>query len=42
VAGELGPGKNVVVIFPDSGERYLTSVAEFDAKGVFDKEADRR
>ena len=29
VAAELGPDKNVVTIFPDSGERYLTSVAEF-------------
>ncbi len=25
VAKELGPGKNVVVIFPDSGERYLST-----------------
>ena len=29
VAQELGPGKNVVVIFPDTGERYLTSAEEF-------------
>ena len=29
VAAEIGPDKNVVTIFPDSGERYLTSVAEF-------------
>ncbi len=29
VAAELGPGKNVVVVFPDTGERYLTSAAEF-------------
>ncbi len=32
VAAELGPGKTVVVIFPDSGERYLTSIGEFDAE----------
>lgn len=29
VAHELGSGKNVVVIFPDTGERYLTSAEEF-------------
>ena len=29
VALELGPGKTVVVIFPDTGERYLTSAEEF-------------
>lgn len=29
VAAELGPGKTVVVIFPDTGERYLTSAEEF-------------
>ena len=29
VAKELGPGKTVVVIFPDTGERYLTSAEEF-------------
>jgi cysteine synthase len=29
VAGKLGPGKNVVVILPDTGERYLST-------GVFD------
>jgi len=28
-AKELGPGKTVVVIFPDTGERYLTSAEEF-------------
>ncbi len=32
VAQDLGPGKAVVVIFPDSGERYLTSAAEFGMK----------
>jgi cysteine synthase A len=25
VARDLGPGRTVVVLFPDSGERYLTS-----------------
>ncbi len=29
IAKELGPGKTVVVIFPDTGERYLTSAEEF-------------
>ena len=29
VARELGPGKTLVVIFPDTGERYLTSAEEF-------------
>ncbi|MBI4114947.1 MAG: cysteine synthase A [Candidatus Omnitrophica bacterium] len=29
VAKEFGPGKTVVVIFPDTGERYLTSAEEF-------------
>ncbi|MBI2167539.1 MAG: cysteine synthase A [Candidatus Omnitrophica bacterium] len=28
-AAGLGPGKTVVVIFPDSGERYLTAAEEF-------------
>lgn len=32
IARELGPGKTVVTIFPDSGERYLTSAAEFGAE----------
>ena len=34
VAVELGPGKTLVVIFPDSGERYLTSVEEFGTQEV--------
>lgn len=33
VAQELGAGKNVVVIFPDTGERYLTSAEEFTPQG---------
>ena len=33
VARELGAGKTVVVIFPDSGERYLTFAEEFDTRG---------
>lgn len=31
VAKNLGPGKNVVVILPDSGERYLSMAAYFEA-----------
>lgn len=34
IAKELGPGKNVVVIFPDSGERYLTAAEEFGVQEI--------
>lgn len=34
VAKELGSKKTVVVIFPDTGERYLTSVEEFGTKEI--------
>jgi cysteine synthase len=33
VAAELGPGKNVVTVLPDTGERYF-SLAEFFAEGA--------
>ena len=33
VARELGAGKNVVTILPDTGERYF-SLAEYFAKGA--------
>jgi cysteine synthase A len=31
VAQELGPGKTVVVLFPDTGERYFSMQQYFDA-----------
>lgn len=31
VARELGPGKNVVTILPDTGERYFSLETYFDA-----------
>ncbi len=34
VAKELGPGKAVVAIFPDTGERYLTSAEEFGLQEI--------
>lgn len=40
VAAELGSGKTVVVIFPDSGERYLTAAEEFARLGA--KSGDRQ
>ncbi len=39
VARELGPGKTVVVIFPDTGERYLTSAEEFGVQEASAKRA---
>jgi cysteine synthase A len=32
LAAELGPGKNVVTVLPDTGERYF-SLAGFVARG---------
>ena len=42
VAKDIGPGKRVVVIMPDTGERYLSMGSVFKAelrkKGIWDDE----